>query len=48
MTTDTGSTLLRFLVIALVIALVREVSIRRHAADLHDWPRLDSARAGTR
>jgi hypothetical protein len=32
------SRILRILVIGVLLAVVRERSIRRHAADLHDWP----------
>ncbi|MDW3218175.1 MAG: hypothetical protein R8F63_06135 [Acidimicrobiales bacterium] len=35
----TRSRLFRLLVLVAIIAAIREVSIRRHEADLHDWPR---------
>ncbi|MEZ5168538.1 MAG: hypothetical protein R2695_19435 [Acidimicrobiales bacterium] len=38
MSSRTRSRLLRLAVVAMVVLVVRELSLRRHHDDLHDWP----------
>jgi hypothetical protein len=45
MSARTRSRILRIVVIVAVIAVAREVSVRRHEADLHDWPSDDDGPA---
>jgi hypothetical protein len=39
MAPGTRKRILLLMVLAAVVAALREASIRRHEADLHDWPR---------
>ena len=39
MSPGTRSRIVRLLILGAVIAALRELSIRRHEADLHAWPR---------
>jgi hypothetical protein len=41
MSPRTRSRIVRFTILVLVIGIIREMSIRRHEGDLHDWPRPD-------
>jgi hypothetical protein len=39
MAPGTRSRIVRLMILGALIAAIREMSIRHHEADLHDWPR---------
>ena len=47
MSSGTRSWLPRIALVVAVFAVVRELSIRRHDGDIHDWPRRTDGDQGT-